>query len=1042
MHIALALALSCLGCTDASPTLAASSPERPPSILATVTCAVDLRAGGSVTCADPAPPAGGAEGPPLALLGQNQIKMRSANVVSDTAAQTFSMEATAQNLLSYAIGTPDGQVVTGLKVFFETGPTATAYYTPGDTGTVRVRNPDGYQNFTAAQQPYHFYDTILQPQEITRPKQWEFHVPRTVARFAFTVRVFTTSAHENRVAETAPDHTPARYLDPGSYRFCDVSGLPECVPDAVMVRFVATSSREERQSAIDAIGTLEGGARGLGLYYVRIPRDTSMTRLRSSLTLLRHLPQVQFAYPYGNLPGTTYYRLPRDGAGWDSWQTDPARSDRRNWALEKVAAPHAWGCETGSTTARVAIVDSDFHLVPDLAPNSVAMNSLVNQLNAPADSIDHGTFTASLLGAVGNDSAGMTGLNWRARMRLYEVARTNPSTGAIYRKTSTSPATTGTLWMAETVLRAALDTASVINLSMGVNWVVTAKSFGWIEASDSVYDPSAETIPSRVATRDTIVQQLSDLMVSAVDGAVGAGFNPLVVIAAGNDGIDARWTGFAQAAALRPNNVLIVAAGKHSFSGGDLGTPTWTNHGSLVQIAAPGDDTFGLDRNGIRGGWGTSYAAPLVAGTAALLLAFDPRLAQKPDTLKALILEGARNGRGRMRNGSATDSIPVLNVYEALRAAAQRPGTRLCGNRLWSDGHALIAQRRNGPETLYRLPSTSHYIRRFDAMHGGKRVRLLTREGGQYLSELTYQSPAGTWQRSAPVRRDSALWPVEGSGGGFNSTHRTPGQNFGYVSLYSHGGDTVVQLRTVPDANGYAAGATLTVVHAGGTRELDPIPAPVSVGANYATECWIRRTDTDDCMEYVNYVYKSRQMEWTGAYSPLGDSLYIVGRVLLRGGWLEPWEGCPVAPSGGDTIKDGVPDEVVRLCRPRVSGSGTDSTFQYVVDLRTGRHRLVRARTESLRVLGMTEDGREFLVGEQDGNTSVQWFFYLIKPSADATWYEMRKHFRDRPSTLQCSLQYRSTATGITSFVAIAPRPDCTTDVDAQGAPFRAPDTR
>jgi hypothetical protein len=256
MLAALAL-FSCIGCSDGSATLA-EPPGSIPALLGTIVeCNVDVRSV-SVVCRDPRASQGAAS---LALLGASQIKMRSANVVSDTARELFAMHATAQNLLGYAIGTPDGVTTTGLKIFFETGPTATGYYTPGDTGTVKVRNADGFQHFTGVQQPYYFYDTILPPQAITRSKRWEFHVPRTVMRFGFTVRVFTTTPRETRVGETPPDHTPPRYRDPSSSRVCNVSGLPECVFDAVMVRFRPGASREERQSAVDMVGRWRGGVR-------------------------------------------------------------------------------------------------------------------------------------------------------------------------------------------------------------------------------------------------------------------------------------------------------------------------------------------------------------------------------------------------------------------------------------------------------------------------------------------------------------------------------------------------------------------------------------------------------------------------------------------------------------------------------------------------------------------------------------------------------------------------------------------------------------
>lgn len=195
--IAPFLALACLSC-DRSPT--APRIEGREYLSSLFECVADVRAG-SVVCTEERPSMGGAR---PALLGQNQMKMASSNVAYDSTTLIYSFNATAQNLLSYPLGTPDGQTKTGLKVYFESGPTATAYNAPYDTGTVSVRNPDGIQSFTKPRQPYFFYDTILAPQQITVAKRWEYTVPRSVARFSFSVRMFTFTPPENKVPTFRP----------------------------------------------------------------------------------------------------------------------------------------------------------------------------------------------------------------------------------------------------------------------------------------------------------------------------------------------------------------------------------------------------------------------------------------------------------------------------------------------------------------------------------------------------------------------------------------------------------------------------------------------------------------------------------------------------------------------------------------------------------------------------------------------------------------------------------------------------------------------
>jgi len=319
MLASIVLGLACMGCVDdTSPTLAVPT-AGVPLLLGTVECTVDrLRA--SVVCSESHRTR--QDGPSLALLSGSAIKMRSANFVADTISEIWSFDATAENLLTYAVGTPDGQTKTGLKVFFETGPTA-RYRSPGDTGTVTVRNPDGYQNFTGPQQPYHLYDTILAPQAVTSPKRWEFNVPRTVSGYSFTVRVFTTTPHESRVPLQPPAAEPAWFRDPSNSIRCFGNSTAMCLKGVVRVMFRALASQEERQSAVDMVkGSVVGG--GDGFYYVSVPGNGTLANLEGHIRNLERLPQVQAALRYITYGAIEVsFATPYDTTGWRSWQLNP-----------------------------------------------------------------------------------------------------------------------------------------------------------------------------------------------------------------------------------------------------------------------------------------------------------------------------------------------------------------------------------------------------------------------------------------------------------------------------------------------------------------------------------------------------------------------------------------------------------------------------------------------------------------------------------------------------------------------------------------------
>lgn len=147
------------------------------------TCEANVRAG-TVTCADvtPAAPAGvNAD----RIIGGQDIFVRLANTNTgyDSGTEIFSTDVTVQNLVQHSLGTPDGSTLTGIRVFFQDGPTVTA-----GTGTASVI-ADGTGTFTAADQPFYLYNQILAPLEISNARTWMFNVPNTATSFTFAVYI-------------------------------------------------------------------------------------------------------------------------------------------------------------------------------------------------------------------------------------------------------------------------------------------------------------------------------------------------------------------------------------------------------------------------------------------------------------------------------------------------------------------------------------------------------------------------------------------------------------------------------------------------------------------------------------------------------------------------------------------------------------------------------------------------------------------------------------------------------------------------------------
>ena len=158
----------------------------------------------------------------------------------------------------------------------------------------------------------------------------------------------------------------------------------------------------------------------------------------------------------------------------------------------------------------------------------------------------------------------------------------------------------------------------------------------------------------------------------------------LMVHAAGNDGADlANGKNFptaTYAAGGNPTNWIEVGAS--SWKGGDSLAATFSNYGQQqVDVFAPGVDILStIPGNQYERDSGTSMAAPVVSGLAALLMDFYPTLSAAD--IKKIIMSSVTNASPQMviKPGSKTERVPfgtlsitggIVNAYNAVKMAEQ-----------------------------------------------------------------------------------------------------------------------------------------------------------------------------------------------------------------------------------------------------------------------------------------------------------------------------------------------------------------------------------
>jgi len=289
--------------------------------------------------------------------------------------------------------------------------------------------------------------------------------------------------------------------------------------------------------------------------------------------------------------------------------------------LQQINAEAAWPRTVGSPQVTVAVLDSGVDLNhPDLADNiasdglNVVDCSAIDLQCAPAQDDDtfqsHGTHVAGLIGAVGDNGAGIAGLNWAVSLLAVKVLHQG----------------SGTVADVAEGIEAAVDAgADVINASFGVG--------------------------------GSTGNGLCDAVVYA------RGQGVMVAAAAGNgdcDPRDPKCTPTARDIDAEPefpascteDNLIAVTA----VDGSDGWVDGLFNWGvTSVDLAAPGDALLSTKAgNDYQVLTGTSQATALVSGAVALLLADEPgltvtelrsRILKAVDVLPALTGRCATGGR-------------------------------------------------------------------------------------------------------------------------------------------------------------------------------------------------------------------------------------------------------------------------------------------------------------------------------------------------------------------------------------------------------------
>jgi serine protease len=316
-----------------------------------------------------------------------------------------------------------------------------------------------------------------------------------------------------------------------------------------------------------------------------------------------------------------------------------------HWNYHMVQLPSAWDITTGSSQVTVAVLDDGFQYDhPDLTGsfyvNAVEFtglpevdddgNLLTDDILGwdfgdddndpyPAAADLHGTHVAGTIGALTNNTLGVTGVDWNCRILPIRVFNTE-SGGATAEDVGVG------------LYYATIMGARVINLSLGSYF---------------------------------FSQFQEDWLHFAYNSGV------LSIAAAGNDNFEN------MAFPARSNYALAVGATDWQDERWVYDEINGSNYGTTLDLTAPGavimstNPTWHPQSPSYGQKTGTSMAAPHVAGVASLILAVRPALS--PDSLYAYLALGADDLTGRVEEDTPGwdqyHGWGRLNAYNSIRLA-------------------------------------------------------------------------------------------------------------------------------------------------------------------------------------------------------------------------------------------------------------------------------------------------------------------------------------------------------------------------------------
>jgi subtilisin family serine protease len=491
------------------------------------------------------------------------------------------------------------------------------------------------------------------------------------------------------------------------------------------------------------------------------------SRSHDTATLIAKLsrrPDVEYVEPnFLVQAGQIAPADPAFGSLWGLQNTGQIVAGSAGFAGADIGAAIAWGTSIGARANVVAVVDTGIDYThPDLAANiwaapasftvtiggqtitcaagSHGFNAIAKSCD-PRDDNNHGTHVSGTIGAIGNNSVGVVGVNWAASLMGVKFLDS-----------------TGNGYVSDAINAIEFAVQAKARLGAGANVRVLSNSWTGGGFSQALLDEINRA-------------NASDM---------------LFVAAAGNSASNNDTSPTYPASYAAPNVISVAATDNRDY------LASFSNYGrNSVHLGAPGVNVLSTVRGGYGYGSGTSMAAPHVSGAAALTLsvcnlttaALKSALLNNVDVvLLGWTITGGRVSADRALNGCAAPSPPAapggLTVAAATSSQINLAWSDSSGN---EDGFAIERCQGSGCANFAPIATVSAGVTSF-ADNGlaanttySFRVRAYNAAGNSgYSNTATATTPAAPTSCSYAISPQSVSLSAP-SGSGTVSVTTAPG---------------------------------------------------------------------------------------------------------------------------------------------------------------------------------------------------------------------------------------------------------------------------